>query len=436
MIAVPNHAAGRCPYAALLCLFVFYFLFGALQNGQAQTQFIPGYYVTDQGDTIRGKIDQLASSRTPRDIQFQVDGKTTTFNAKTARGFGIDKGANYYRHYVTYSTRPVDINLLRSGDFEDKTITDTAFLSKMVSGKWSLYALYAGRFIYFIQHENDPLQELQYQVYLSGDQQYYDEKNIFRNQLNNLMSAQMDAALLQRLERTNYTGTELTSFVKRINRAAGSQSVVAGAGPGRKLFHFYGGVGYSFNRFSIKKSGSKDLLPLEYMNYTYTNSPMLQVGVELRNQEVLGPFIFRAELAYYGIKIKGQGVYNEFNYYKDLYLSLDVDAKFIQPSFQALIKLIRQKEVEVFAGPALAANFSSYKTNKLVTEYENDPSSHSEGPLTLSKTWLQGQLLAGVMLQSHYQFQVKYAFLGSMMGDDVYKKGSMQSLQLQLNYRF
>lgn len=437
---LPNIAAGRKQAAKAVFAGLFSLLFACGQSLYAQIQFVPGYYITEQGDTIRGKIDQQAGSRTPKQIQFLEDGKPTSFSAQTARGFGIKDGAHFNRFYVTYSTRPVDINLLRTGDFEDKMVSDTVFLAKMIAGKWSLYSLYAERFIYFIQEDNEAPQELTYKVYLTDNQQYYDEKKIFRNQLNNMLLArQIDPAVLKRLETLNYTATELSLFVKRLNKSVGISTVTAGGGPPRKFLHVYGGLGYSFNSFSVEKSGSKELRPYEYMSYTTSNSPMAQVGIELSNQEMLGPIMIRVEVGYHALKIKGQGMYNEFNYYRDLYLSLDIDARLIQPSVQALCKVVRGKNLDAFAGAGFGANFFHYKTSQLTMEYEayeGHPPTATVHSADLRKKGVLVHLLAGITVKNHYQFQAQYSLFGTAIPGRINKTNDLRMVQLQVNYRF
>ena len=385
---------------------------------------------------MRGRIDQQASSRTPSQIQFLEDGKDISFTAKTARGFGINGGADFTRFYVSYSTRPVDINRLRTGDFQDKTVTDTVFLSKLVAGKWSLYSLYADRFIYFIQEDNETPQELSYKVYLTGNQEYYEEKHIFRNQLNNMLIArQADPAVLRRIEKLGYTATELINFVRRVNLSVGISPVLSGAGPRRKLFHFYGGIGYAFNNFSVKKTGTKQLEPFQFMTYTTSNSPMVQAGIEISNQEMLGRLMIRAEVGYQGLKVKGHGMYNEFNYYRDLYLDLDIDARLIQPSVQALCKIVRKSNLEVFAGPGIGADLFHYKTSRLTLEYEGNPPRKAVTDADISDVGLQGHLLAGVTVKRRYQFQVQYLLSGRSLLARNKVENAMRIVQLQLNYR-
>lgn len=402
---------------------------------QSQTQFVPGYYINLQGDTVRGKIDRQAGSRTPREIQFQHEGQPMLINVQNAEGFGIDKGPQFSRHILSYSPAPVELQKLKSDQYDFSTITDTVFLGKLVSGKWQLYSLYVGKYVYFIQKENEPPTELTYVVKLSPDGLYINENSVYRNQLNNLLLANhIDPAALGRLETLNYTANDLVSFVTRLNRLQGATTAKAGNGPARKIFHLYGGVGYSFNSFYVRKTGSTAFDPFQYMDYTSAGSATFQAGLEFSNKDLLGPVALRLDASTFGLKVKGSGMYNELNYYKDLHLRYEMDGRYVQTALQALVSAVKTKKIDVFLGPAFAINFVSYKKNRVYRQYEGEEAVYYT-PAS-NKTITQLQAIAGATVLQHYQVLLKQVVLGEGSISSIDAKNRATMTQVQVNYRF
>ncbi len=61
----------------------------------SQNNFIPGYIVTQQGDTLRGFIDYQSSAKSAFDFRTSADGETKAYGTSDIVGFGIVDGKSF-----------------------------------------------------------------------------------------------------------------------------------------------------------------------------------------------------------------------------------------------------------------------------------------------------------------------------------------------------
>lgn len=149
----------------LVTLFLAFFYY---QHTSAQSNYLPGYIIKSEGETVRGFIDFQEWRINPKKIRFKADEseKATTMTVKTIKGFGIDEKESYVRRTVDVNIAPIKLNALttfREPIFEKRIV----FLRILVEGKANLYFLNdaVGKEHYFIEKNDLPAEELIYTEY-------------------------------------------------------------------------------------------------------------------------------------------------------------------------------------------------------------------------------------------------------------------------------
>ncbi len=105
----------------------------------AQSNFVPGYIVTIQDDTIYGEIDYRNWEFSPPYVRFS-SGETSSvslFQPGEIKGF-YAQGEHYFSAVITHELSPYRISRLTDNPGL-KLQTDTAFLLVLVSGQKNLY---------------------------------------------------------------------------------------------------------------------------------------------------------------------------------------------------------------------------------------------------------------------------------------------------------
>ena len=150
----------------LLTLFLAFFYY---QHTAAQSNYLPGYIIKSDGETVRGFIDFQEWRVNPKKIRFKTNEaeKSTAMTIKTIEGFGIDEKESYVRRTVDVNIAPIKVNEInhsRKPIFKKRTI----FLRILVEGKANLYFLYdeVGKEHFFIEKDDLPAEELIYTEYI------------------------------------------------------------------------------------------------------------------------------------------------------------------------------------------------------------------------------------------------------------------------------
>lgn len=104
-----------------------------------QKNYLPGYIIRNNGDTLRGFIDYRNRELNPDKIYFKENlrGKRTEYTPMNCKSFRV-LDEYYAGAIVTTEISPDDSRQLDDGP-ELKLRTDTTFLQAMISGKKSIY---------------------------------------------------------------------------------------------------------------------------------------------------------------------------------------------------------------------------------------------------------------------------------------------------------
>jgi hypothetical protein len=398
----------------------------------AQKNFVPGYVITNSGDTVRGRINYQGWTHNPRSIQFQLaeGAETRDYTVNNLRSFEVTGKDNYRSAVVQRSTKPIDISQLKVG-YSDTVLTDTVFLRLVVKGKWNLFELNVNKSIFYLQVDDGPIEELRYVVDLQESNQYFSERYYFRNQINGkLFTAGADKKLSRSVVSLNYNEIELRKFIEGVNQSisgSGNELVIHKT----KLFSFYAGVSAAINTMSMKGEGDARV---DALSFKGSVSPAIQAGVNISSGRNLQRLMGRVELCYYNFNITGSGTIPE-TYYPGSALDYTLKMSDFRTSFNLLYNVVDYPAFKTFLGVGYGFHLTNTKTSILVDTRTDNNKYVTDPFFEMDKFWWQGMLKAGVLVKDHWEAGLNYSIVNNFTRG-VYYKVDPQTIQLQLNYRF
>ncbi len=224
-------------YLALTFLGVLVF-----QKSFSQENYMEGYLIRLQGDTIHGLVDYRNWKENPNKISFKdpVRGSEIIYSPLDIIGFGVADEL-YEGAIIRREISPSQSGKLQQ-DPAIQTLVDTTFLQTMVKGEKSLYFYEkAGKENFYIK-QNGAFDLLEYKKYLKklNGGKFIAEVNIYRHQLLNYLE---DCSLIQpTIENTGYNKKSLEKlfltyykcmpgeiqFQKKVDKAPIEAGFVAG----------------------------------------------------------------------------------------------------------------------------------------------------------------------------------------------------------------
>lgn len=225
----------------------------------AQTNFVPGYIIKLNGDTVRGQLDDRNWNINPAKISFKTDTEQQ-YTVNEIAGFGSD-GDIYKRFSVSmtlYKKNITDQLVNEKPIFVNDT---TVFLRLLVKSDWDLYQLTDAKDIpHFYMVQQEKAHELVYKTQLveRKGSTYVAEDNTFRTQLVGIL--QPEKSLESRISRARYTSVDLKSIFEKYNQSKGITTKPVSKDKFSYDFDVIAGISYA----SPTISGLGNLSNLEY----------------------------------------------------------------------------------------------------------------------------------------------------------------------------
>ena len=254
-------------FRAALVLFV---LWIPLRGFAHQKNYVPGYFLSLNQDTIKGFVDFHEWEINPYRVYFKpsMEEEGTYFHPWEIYGFGVwtEKEEHYRGVVMEMDLTPVKKSaLLRSTEqvMELKSI----FLRIHVLGEISLYSLLDENFKkhFFVETERGVIEELQYTKYLvpKAKTKILVENHRFRNQLRNYM---MDCTRLHKghFKNLSYSLESIKKVILMYNECADPSKSKYIADKDRVHFEWAISTGVSNSQISFKSPASPVLLDLEH----------------------------------------------------------------------------------------------------------------------------------------------------------------------------
>jgi hypothetical protein len=189
--------------------------------------FVEGYVLLNNGDTLKGLIDDQEWKTNPEVVSFKSSpGSPLTFYTPlTIRSFRILKGDLYFSFVGDVESSLLATSGLKS-DPAPSPVKDTVFLRSLVIGKASLYYLFGenGREHYFIQKDNDSITELIYKKYLvnDGNGTHIRQVEIYKSQLAKFLSDCEEVAVAMMDIPVTYSKYSLVHTIQHYNKCQGA----------------------------------------------------------------------------------------------------------------------------------------------------------------------------------------------------------------------
>jgi hypothetical protein len=368
----------------------------------AQSHYMPGKIVTQNGDTLRGYIDNEQWRSNPQKIKFRKGEEgtpTQTYGISDIRYFSVDGQDAYIRAYVKEDMNPIETEYITAGS-KDTTLSDTVFLKVLVLGsRLSLFALTDAKDHYYISSEPDQYDELVYRFYLNQNEQgdtKIDEVDGFRNQLSVYVQGKDSLAMISHLEKLTYAEMPLTKMVVALN-GQGQAKVVNNATIKKGIgVYGYGSVGASISSLSF--SGMN--VGTVGMPFNHPLTPVIEAGVDFQSRQNWGDLGLRLSLAYWSAAFKGQVVHGgETDAYQ---LTMHVWS----PSADVIYAFYRTKHLRLYAGVGISLNECSYPThnysvNASYTQYSDTQLIDPE------KSWISLHYMVGAKIARHLGVEVE-----------------------------
>jgi hypothetical protein len=272
----------------------------------AQKKTIPGYYITEQGDTVNGVFPKYAQwTKNPSHIEFIIDGATNQIllTPQNTRKFVVEG----YDEYVSYTGKrlvnPIEDAVLIGGrssvgssDSSENVISFLRLVKRTTGG--NLYILNdAQRTNFFYQLPGQPLTELRYKKSFSQNQII--ERADYRQQLNYLFAKIIvQKNLVSTLEKLPYDEKRLSSFFQVLFPAEIRERKKQGGGTTWVV-----SAGAVMNMVSVKAGKGFDWVP---RNYAPSFSPLLGIGFIVPIGRNFGKYFFYPQLKLFQYKNKGE----------------------------------------------------------------------------------------------------------------------------------
>lgn len=421
----------RC---ALLCAMVF---FPGLLI--AQPIRVPGYYVTNEGDTVRGSFPAYSEwSRNPASVSFQPAGSEAIVELTPAgcRSFRVDGYETYRSYHGQRLVNPTEDFALLTGSNGNipsgpENVYDSASIFLRLAAEVPAISLYMlrdrQRTNFFYALPGDTLVELRFKKYLATS---FDSTRVmeirevadFRRQLDLLFHERiLQKKLMPALERLAYSERELSSFLRRLFDAP------AHTAPSAKWSGWLVSAGVAWTNVVLTTNRTN----IYARDLNAAVSPSIAVGHILPLQRNFAHVFLYPQLKLYTYKVEatenlGSVTYNR-QYSADLMGALTMQVGYNFSDDETL-------RVFVAGGAGLATQVGAKETMTTTTPGSNPPF-RAITSVAMNTLLLTAQASLGMNLQNRYYLLATYNFPSGFSKFVSYDL-QLSGVQLQLGYRF
>lgn len=378
----------------------------------AQSNYHDGYVLKNNGDTLKGFINYREWDQCPKSIDFKInkeDRQTLKFDPHMIKSFQI----NGMETYVTYK----GIISMDRTKFPDLPIgldttkkQDTIFLKQITTGKYlSLFYHQDGiKIRLFIAASNEQPLELKYLQYYSAQNQVVSGGN-YKSQLSYYINriGRESNKLTRLIEDASYNQSDFEKIVSEANgdglNTKSSQKKVS--------FRFFAGarINHTKNNLNDDRSSiSSSVLvgpirevtvsPQKISAFSSTQSPEIDLGIDLFPNKNVQQFIFRAELSLWYAKPRFQYLVYDASI-NDNDLSTTFFSQYTATlTPQVLFNFYNKDSFKIYIDGGIGLNFSSYSNGKLRVGTVND----------FDSFWPNFPVQAGVIIAKKLDFSVTY----------------------------
>jgi hypothetical protein len=361
----------------------------------AQSNYLGGYVVLPQNDTIKGQIDYKEWYYNPREIAFQngKTGKKSLFSPDDITAFFA--GGEVYRSFkVTIHPYSLSTEKLTS-NFQDEPYDSTVFLRLVTDGPLSLYYYHGHDEVeyFFARQLNETPVQLRVKTSLvdNNGTKAIDREDLYIDQLRLLVSE--CPVLSGKVSHVAYDEKDLRKLIFTYNNCGKDtverQGVTAGS---RKLTRFIPLVGYI--RTSMRTTGTYE--GISNLTWAACNSIIGGLGAQFTMPRTRQQFSFMTDL-----------LFSHFSSTSSSYAanSANVEKGYMQYNY---LQLNIQFRYQIPEGNKVRPFVNAGISNTLALGYTDYISNHETGVAVDTRTPFLGTLMPNdnVSNPSPYQFGV------------------------------
>jgi hypothetical protein len=377
-------------------------IFSLYSNAQ---RYMPGY-VLQNGDTVRGEVDNRNWDVNPTRIQFRTTAAVSNYSLSDIEGFGIFGLDHYRKRFVRVDMNPVDLTQVRK-HVRDSVLHSAFFLRVLVDGdQVDLYELQNFKPHYYIEEGGGGTAlELNYSVSFDEASGTVNAYNGFHDQLIRLTAGRPDAKeLSNQATRLRYQAGEISKFIRSLNSGNGNYTSPDQENTRLKAQFFIGG-GLLFGQMKFTGENRE----LNSLNFPAEKSVVASAGTDIFLSRDHQALFLRAELIVSSFRSKGKGTTkSDGGLNQGFENSYEVKQSSVGPAISLNGGIVRGKSVFVYAGLGYRYNFSNTESkftsiNKLTgqkTVQENFPEPNDN--------W--GNMYLKIGLIAHRRFELATAF--------------------------
>ena len=388
--------------------FLFFSCIAITLSSIAQRNFVNGYVVLSNNDTVKGFIDYRNWEKNPSRIIFKNSDaeREQVFTTNEIIGFAVDGFDRYRRAVVQMDMNPIDLRDL-SENAADITVTDTVFLRILVDGnRFNLYEFVNFKPHYFIKSASGEIEELTYTVKLSSSTGTLEINNGFQVQLRKILSS--ISASNDKFSKTyqlKYEARSLAPFVASLNDPQ-SVFISHDAKKSKNEIKFFAGGGVAIGKLGFSGPDAS----LNSLVFKTSVSFAATFGVDFTASRNFQRLIFRLQVSANGFNAEGQGISGSN---KNEY---DLRQINITPGMAVIYIFNGTGTARVYGGGELGYNLSFYPSHVLTSTNQTSGSvSKREDFPRLKDSWVAINLKAGVIINNKMELGLTQHVGGSFI---------------------
>ncbi len=386
-----------------------FFLISHVSN--AQKNFLDGFVITAEGDTVRGQIDYRNWVINPSEISFKAaDGKENVLRSVNIIGF--QAGGDYYQSAaVQIETSPHLTNQLNSTSalrYEQRFV----FLQALVLGEKSLYHLKDEKAKdHFYIRVGDEFRLLLYKRYLEG--RFVLENKTYQGQLATYLS---DCNKVNGWVRaTNYNKKNLIQLFKKYYQCSTNETNFAEEAENLKTqIRAIAGLSLTSTSFSSKSEN-----PIALSDFDQSVSLALGLSAEIYFARNLGRLSIQNELFFSNYSMTGNvTIEDEMSFSTSVY---DSELSFSYLKMNNMFRYnFNTNNASFFLGIGISNGFAINSTNftsRTVTLFNNTRIIESAA-VDPSRNYEQGLLFGLGLKKGKYAVELRYERSNGMSNGD------------------
>jgi hypothetical protein len=420
----------------LKTILLFSFLFNS-QFVSSQVNYIPGYIVSSEGDTISGYINYQDWGITPKGISFkkEMDEKKVTYTSKEIKAFGVAE--DIYRSASVETAWHSD----RERNLENHSILnlrlDTIFLQALILGEKSLFQITNNLGIKnFYLLDDHEFSLLKYKKYIDKIDRIKKTSEI-RTYLTQLRAYFQDCPSIQsKITNTQYTKGSLNKLFSSYYKDCTSQPIEFEKHIENIEFKFGLIGGGSFSSLKFKRFPSRTNTDKFLTDTDFSNSIDISVGffMELRMPLNRKKWSLYNELLFSKFTVNAQ--YSNF-YHENRYTNYDTKIGLNQMILNSLVRyhILLKNNASIFLNGGLATGLASFNKNETIqyTKFYSTPTTDKKIPIKNFESFKMGSAWGIGLKYRKYSTELRYENINGIFPSGIYRS-SIHKFYLLVSY--